>query len=149
VHVLVATDGSDRAVDAARRGLALLAGAERVTVAAVVEPTLLPWVTAPLGGEVVAPDVIAGAREQAEADARAAIERTAAAMSTTAEVVHRMDMGMAGERICELADELAADVIVLGSRGLGALRSTLLGSVSTHVVRNAPCPVLVIRSRAT
>ena len=46
------------------------------------------------------------------------------------------------------AKELDVDVIVIGSRGRGAIRRALLGSVSSHVVHNAPCPVLVIRLRS-
>jgi nucleotide-binding universal stress UspA family protein len=48
--------------------------------------------------------------------------------------------------ICERAEELSVDVVVVGSRGRGAIRRALLGSVSSHVVHNAPCPVLVVRA---
>jgi nucleotide-binding universal stress UspA family protein len=40
------------------------------------------------------------------------------------------------------------DVLVTGSRDQGALKRLLLGSVSTHVVRNAVCPVIVVPARA-
>ncbi len=46
--------------------------------------------------------------------------------------------------ICREADELAADPIVVGARGLGRVESTLLGSVSARVVSHARRPVLVI-----
>jgi nucleotide-binding universal stress UspA family protein len=51
------------------------------------------------------------------------------------------------EEIVALADELGADLIVVGSRGRGRIRRALAGSVSDWVVRHAPCPVLVVRSR--
>jgi len=54
-------------------------------------------------------------------------------------------MGVPDEEIVVLAEELGADLVVLGSRGLGGMRRTLIGSVSDSVVRHAHCPVLVVR----
>ena len=49
--------------------------------------------------------------------------------------------------ICRRARELDADLIVVGSRGLGTLDRFLLGSVSAAVAQRAPCSVLVVRPR--
>ena len=47
--------------------------------------------------------------------------------------------------IVNLADQLGAGLIVMGSRGLGGIRRALMGSVSDSVVRHAHCPVMVVR----
>lgn len=55
-------------------------------------------------------------------------------------------MGSAGEEICELADNLDVDAIVMGRRGQGPVSELLLGSVSQYVVHHASCSVTVIPS---
>jgi nucleotide-binding universal stress UspA family protein len=47
--------------------------------------------------------------------------------------------------ITELAQQNGYDIIVIGSRGLGTIAGLLLGSVSTYVIRNSKCPVLVVK----
>ncbi|MBI1736793.1 MAG: universal stress protein [Candidatus Rokubacteria bacterium] len=47
--------------------------------------------------------------------------------------------------IVDAAERWGAEFIVVGARGLGPFRSAVLGSVSTTVVRHAPCPVLVVK----
>jgi nucleotide-binding universal stress UspA family protein len=54
-------------------------------------------------------------------------------------------MGKVALEIVALAEELGAGLIVMGSRGLGGVRRSLMGSVSDSVVRHAHCPVLVVR----
>ncbi|VDN11460.1 unnamed protein product [Dibothriocephalus latus] len=49
-----------------------------------------------------------------------------------------------GEHICRLSKELSIDVIVMGSRGLGKIRRTFLGSVSDYVLHHAITPVIII-----
>ena len=52
--------------------------------------------------------------------------------------------GSATKAILEAADD--ADMVVVGSRGLGGFSGMLLGSVSARLVHNAPCPIAVVRS---
>jgi nucleotide-binding universal stress UspA family protein len=49
----------------------------------------------------------------------------------------------AGDALVDAAG--GADLVVVGSHGRGGLASALLGSVSGHVVRHAPCPVVILR----
>jgi nucleotide-binding universal stress UspA family protein len=55
--------------------------------------------------------------------------------------------GRADEEIVEVAEEIGAGLIVMGSRGYGRLRRALLGSVSDAVVRYAHCPVTIVRGK--
>jgi nucleotide-binding universal stress UspA family protein len=54
-------------------------------------------------------------------------------------------VGNPAAEIVARAEEVRAGLVVLGSRGLGAMRRALMGSVSDSVVRHAPCPALVVR----
>jgi nucleotide-binding universal stress UspA family protein len=54
--------------------------------------------------------------------------------------------GDPGHEICREAAERDVAAIVLGTRGQGGLKRALLGSVSDHVVRNAPCPVVTVNT---
>ncbi|MHB1399853.1 MAG: universal stress protein [Trichloromonadaceae bacterium] len=55
--------------------------------------------------------------------------------------------GRPGILIPQLAEELGADLLVMGSAGLSGLASILLGSVAEHVLRAAPCDLLLARPR--
>ena len=55
--------------------------------------------------------------------------------------------GDPGDVIVEAAEAEHADMVLVGSHGRGPVGRLLLGSVSEFVVRNAPCPVLVVRPR--
>ena len=53
--------------------------------------------------------------------------------------------GPAAEAILTVAQNRGADLIILGTRGMGSLEGLLLGSVSTKVTHEAPCTVMVVR----
>jgi len=57
----------------------------------------------------------------------------------------RMAMGATHTEICNTAEEIDADLIVIGTHGRSGLSHALLGSVAEKVVRKAPCPVLTVR----
>lgn len=60
----------------------------------------------------------------------------------------RLEKGKPWRVICEVADEVGAETIVIGARGLGRVESALLGSVSSAVVHHARHPVLVVPHHA-
>lgn len=53
--------------------------------------------------------------------------------------------GRPADEIAALAEELAADLVVVGSRGAGWVKRLVTGSVSESLVHNASCPVLIVR----
>ena len=143
MHVLVGTDGSEFAVSVARRGVSLLARPDQVTVLTVITrvPTDLAddW-----ENSFEWPDEQDVQWHAQIAQAKAALGRTAAALSGL-HVEERIEGGDVAPTICEVARELGVDAIVVGSHTRGVVGRLVAGSVSEHVVRRAPCPVLVVR----
>ncbi|MGJ6969379.1 universal stress protein [Streptosporangium sp. G11] len=90
------------------------------------------------------------AGEEAELHLRKAAEHVlyhgadcARACSTLADVATDLYEGAAAERLVELSEGTA--LIVVGSRGMGTLARTVLGSVAGYVAAHARCPVIVVR----
>jgi nucleotide-binding universal stress UspA family protein len=77
--------------------------------------------------------------EQILDEAVAALEKPTLAVDRT------VLAGRPATLIVDSATNLRCELVVVGSRGRGPLRSMLLGSVSAEVVDHAPCPVLVVR----
>ena len=73
------------------------------------------------------------------------VEMIKEAGGTVAETHIRVVAEHRDRGIVELAEELGAGLIAMGSRGQGGVKRALLGSVSDSVVRHAHCPVLVVR----
>jgi nucleotide-binding universal stress UspA family protein len=65
-----------------------------------------------------------------------------AELGITAETLHRQ--GKPAFTICDVADEVNADVIVMGCRGMGLTQEGASESVSARVINLSPCPVLVV-----
>jgi nucleotide-binding universal stress UspA family protein len=143
---VLGTDGSQAAAHALAAGLTLLARDVPVVIATVIEPEDPTLVTGTgiAGGTMSteAFDELMHERNTAgEAVVRAEAERLGLGDAET-----RVLLGAPGPTLCEFAKETGAVGIVLGSRGRGGLKRALLGSVSDFVVRNAPCPVVVVNS---
>ena len=61
------------------------------------------------------------------------------------EVEHRIGEGSAAVVLTEAAED--ADLLVIGSRGLGGFKELLLGSVGHQCAQRSPCPVVIVRGR--
>ena len=147
LRILVGTDGSEDALAAARRGLELVRSDATVHLVCVAEvaASMDAGTASGFAAGVALPHEFDPAWARAIDDATTALERTVSGLGGAA-VETYVDGGDPGLVLSERAEALGADVLVVGSRGRGALRRALLGSVSTYLVNNAPCPVLVVRA---
>lgn len=147
MHVLIATDGSDRSVAAARRATRILGRPERVTLLTVL--TEIPGDDAGgFQGSVYTPEEQERLWNEELAEAGDELARTAQELSAP-RVDRRIEVGDPASTICRVAEDEDVDVVVVGSHGHTGLTRLFLGSVSEHVVRRAPCPVLVVREAPT
>jgi nucleotide-binding universal stress UspA family protein len=137
--LLLATDLSEASSAATEEAFEL---AERLGASLLVVSVIDPGSLLLPGGRFrVRVDQVRESREQA---AQALVERGREAGVTVSFLVWTGDPG---DMIVSAAEAEHADMIVVGSHGRGAVGRLFLGSVSEHVVRNAPCPVLVVRPK--
>jgi len=93
------------------------------------------------------PAVVPGATGYTPAvppEAGAIVTRTVKAVDERLAATGRALSGVPGQAIVEACEEVGAELLVAGSRGYGPVRRVLLGSVSTQLAHEAPCPVLVV-----
>ena len=138
--ILVATDGSENSRFALEEALELA----QPTSAAVTIVYVRHAPPAVLGDPFYQRSLTAELRRANEAVTVAAAVAHTAGVETETEVLE----GDPAEQIVELASLRDVDLIVVGSRGLGPVAGTLLGSVSREVLRHADRPVLVATRRA-
>lgn len=141
VKILLPVDGSEAALHAVRHALALLTEGLRASfvLATVQPPTYLYEM-------VLAPDADVLEKVTGAVGGRAL--QGAEALLNAAGVSFEREIG-SGEpapTLIDIAERHACDAIILGARGLGALRAALLGSVSQAVLMAAEVPVTIVKA---
>ncbi|HEY2719622.1 MAG TPA: universal stress protein [Solirubrobacteraceae bacterium] len=140
-NILVAIDGSADAEQALAQAIDLAdtQHARLTFFSAVVNPPAAAYLGA---GATAAAELARGA--EAEAINKRAVERVPEHISVSSIV--------SGEPVrTALVQQIYDghhDLVVMGSRGRGALRSALLGSVSHYVLHHSPVPVLIVHAEA-
>ena len=146
MHALIATDGSEVSLDAARRAVELLSPT-RVTLLTVADTSVAEDSGA--GGfesNLMSPAESAQARLEILDEGRDELSDTIGKIGLDPTIVERrLEEGAAGAIICSVAEEIDPDVVVVGSHGRGFFKRIVIGSVSEYVTRHCAAPVLVIR----
>jgi nucleotide-binding universal stress UspA family protein len=142
--IVIATDGSPSAHEAVEYGLELASDQNAEPIFVHVSPATeaLPVLGSVWGAPVSVP------HELDEHDREALDAALEIAAMKGLEAKAELLTGNAADAIVAYADSADADLIVVGSRGHGAIAGTLLGSVSREVLREARRPVLVVRAAA-
>ncbi len=137
-HLLLAVDGSDHSMRAAKQAgdLARALNSEVVRIVVAYDPI---------------PDYFGEPNRQQAIDARlqaanAILDKAQAAVGKIRGEVHaELIEGSPAEAIIDVARTRKSTVIIMGSRGLSTIAEMVLGSTSNKVVSHAPCPVLIVR----
>ena len=140
MKILVAVDGSPAALEAVRQALRMISEGLRASLvlANVQEPATLYEML--LAHD---PDVI----ERVSAEAGMHLLEPARALARAAGVEHEIEVarGDPAHTLIDILENFGCDLVVMGARGMGLLRSALLGSVSHEVLHAAPVPVLIVK----
>jgi nucleotide-binding universal stress UspA family protein len=142
--ILLATDGSEEARQAAQAAAEL----SKDTGSELHVTYVLPAPAHLRGHHLYSREVMRSITERAEEEGRSFLEDQAEQLRSSGGKVAETHLraGEPDKEIVKLSEELGAGTIVIGSRGLGALKRALMGGVSESVVRHAHCPVFVVRT---
>lgn len=139
-RIMIAVDGSDLALDAVRHGIALVrrGGLQATLVLGHVQEEASFMELATRGA-----DMVAAASVEAAQDLMA----SAVALVDAAGVPYETEIGLGAvaATLVDMVERCGCDALIIGARGLGGLRGTLLGSVSQALVQQSPVPVTVVK----
>ncbi len=136
-HILVAVDLTEESRPVASRACALRAAfSAKLSCAHVIEPLSLAY-----GGDI--PMDLSTIQEQIQETARSHLSEFARTLNIADEEQHLI-FGRPETEIHTLANQISADLIVVGSHGRHGL-ALLLGSTANGVLHGAPCDVLAVR----
>lgn len=140
MKILVPVDGSELALDAVRHALRLRQEGLEATflLATVQEPTFLYEM-------ILAPDADVLERVSGAVGSRALAGAEALFDAVGVPFEREIGSGEPAPTLIEMAERHGCDAIILGARGLGALRSALLGSVSQGVLHASKMPVTIVK----
>ncbi len=140
-NILVAVDGSPDAEQALAQAIDLATSEHAtLTLFSAVQPP--PAVTYNgISGDVVT-KLLRETQDEAEGLLRGAVERVPENVSVTSV----LSADPVRTALVAQIEQGGHDLVVMGSRGRGALRSALLGSVSHYVLHHSPAPVLIVHA---
>lgn len=139
-RVMIATDFSQGSRQAVELALRLAPDAE-VTLLHVYDD----WFVLPMRRAGAKDEDIDSAHRQMLDALRPEMEQSLKDVQLIARAQRRIIPGYPGTTIVEEVRRLGADLVVMGARGHGSVYYALLGSTAEHVMREAPCDVLVVR----
>jgi nucleotide-binding universal stress UspA family protein len=145
-RIVCGVDGSEQARHAASTALRLASrlGARLTLVHVTPTRSVAPVDRFPYG---VDPGAFRRSTELAFSEAEDAFDSLSSDVAA-AGLEREVRLGEPAAVLAEVATDCDAELIVVGSRGRGAWRSAVLGSVSSDVTRLAPCPVVIVPERA-
>lgn len=138
--VLIGYDGSDNAKLALRQAVSIAQAANaRLTVMSVV-----PDVVATVQAAWLAGGNPQALEQEMTTQVSATLEEAIAQVPDDLPVTKLLGHGHAGPALVGAIEEHGCDLVVVGTRGRGAMASLLLGSVTEHLVSHSPVPVVVV-----
>lgn len=141
--ILLATDGSPSAAEAQRKAIELARALGAPLVVVSVTHLALPAVGYTAYGYSSLLAELTDEEHKRLKALLASIEGTSENEGVSCSTV--VANGLPVDEICQKASDYDAQLIVVGSHGWGPARRLFSGSVSTGLVHQAPCPVLVVR----